>query len=112
MNFPHDQIEELKKAFSEVSYYEENGKPYFLIPQLKLPEKCVPDRADVLLCPISRDGYPSRLFFSQKIDSPTARNWNCTNARIIERNWFAFSWKVAEGSRLIQLLINHLRALR
>ena len=44
-----------------------------------------------------------------KVKSPYDRNWNCENARIGEKNWFAFSWKV-EGTNLtlVQILTGHL----
>lgn len=113
MNFPQEQIEELKKTFGEVSYCEEGGYGYFLIPSLHLPDGCEPPQVDALLCPMQRDGYPSRLFFSQEINPPVKRNWNASNVRILERNWWAFSWKdVPSELRLIQIVLAHLRGLR
>jgi len=113
MNFSHDQIEELKQAFGEVSYCEEGGYGFFLIPSLSLPDGCSPTQVDALLCPMQRDSYPTRLFFSQEIKPPTSRNWNAAKVRILERNWWAFSWKdVSSELRLIQIVLAHLRGLR
>ena len=113
MNIPQEQIEELKRTFGNVQYGEEGGFIFFLILSLLLPEGCEPKMVDVLLCPVPRDGYPSRLFFSEAIKTPTPRNWNTQNVRILERNWWAFSWKLEHTDlRLIQLVSAHLRGLR
>jgi hypothetical protein len=113
MNIPQEQIEELKKAFGNVQYGEEGGYVFFLIPSFQLPEGCEPKIVDVLLCPMSRDGYPSRLFYSQEIRPPKPRNWNAKEVRILERNWWAFSWKLEHPDlRLIQMVSAHLRGLR
>jgi hypothetical protein len=43
------------------------------------------------------------------VTSPFTRNWNVINARIGEKNWFAFSWMVnLTLPTLAQLLIAHL----
>jgi hypothetical protein len=65
---------------------------------------------DALLRPFpGADGYPSQLYFSVLVSSPYTRNWNVSNARICEKNWFAFSWKVNLSSpTLAQILIAHL----
>lgn len=112
MSFPSDQIEELKRLLGTVQAAEEGGTTYFLIPALALPAGCTPSIVDALLCPTSRDGYPSRLFFAERIQSPISRNWNANGVRIIERNWYAFSWKVPENLRLAQIIGVHLRGLR
>lgn len=113
MSFTNEQVEELKRLFPGTTQYQEAGLSYFLIPQLALPKGCQPEKVDALLCSQSRDGYPSRLFFAEKIESSNSRNWNCANARIIERNWHAFSWKVNNpGLRLVQLVLAHLGALK
>jgi hypothetical protein len=52
--------------------------------------------------------YPSRLYFSANIKSAYTRNWNVTGARICEKNWFAFSWRVDIPSpTLAQALLAH-----
>ncbi len=113
MNFPDDQVEELKAMFGGVSRGVEGGVTYFLIPGLALPEGCNPSRTDALLCPTPRDGYNSRLFFADRVQSRQSLNWNAVGVRILERNWNAFSWQVNRpGLRLAQLVSAHLRALR
>lgn len=112
MDFPLDQVGELKQLFPGVQRCDEGGYAYFLLPGLSLPGGCTPGHADILLCPMPRDGYPSRLFFAQVVQSPVSRNWNNTS-RILERNWHAFSWIIDQpGLRLAQLVAAHLEALR
>lgn len=106
-----DQIEELKKLFPGVMYAEEGGYHYYLVPNVKLPEKCTPQQVDVLLCPDSRDGYRSRLFFASRINSGKTLNWNALGVRILERTWYAFSWQLPDGLRLAQMLTCHIRGL-
>ena len=114
MNFPTDQIEELKAAFPAVFSADEGGITYFLIPNLRLPDGTLPPIIDVLLCPTAdRHGYPSRLFFAQQVKSRGSLNWNTNGVRILERNWYAYSWKInQQGLRLMQLLALHLKPLQ
>jgi hypothetical protein len=114
MSFPEDQIVELKALYPGLAAHAEGGTTYLLLPQAKLPEGCSPSQTDLLLCPTERDGYPSRLFFAQVVQcskSPNL-NWN-GNARIVERNWHAYSWRVkTPGLRLAQIVTSHMRALQ
>jgi hypothetical protein len=112
MEFPPDQIEELKAIASGVQESQEGGFLYFLLPSLQLPSGCKPEKIDAILCPMIRDGYPSRLFFAEQITAPVCRNWNVRGVRILERNWYAFSWTVQKGLRLAQMIGAHLKGLR
>ncbi len=112
MSFPSDQIEELKRFFGKIFAIEEGRVTYFFIPALALPPGCTPSSIDALLCPVKRDGYNSRLFFAERIQSSIQRNWNANSVRIAERNWCAFSWQVPENLRLAQMIGVHLRGLR
>lgn len=114
MEFPQDQIDELKAIAPGLQRFDEAGRVYFLMPSLKLPEGCEPQATDALLSPTDRgDGYPSRLFFPARVRSRTERNWNGQDVRIIERNWFAYSWKIGDGPfRLAQMLGLHLKGLQ
>jgi len=109
-----EQIDEMKAICPELFVCEEGKVTYYLLKNLKLPEGCAPAVVDALLRPVSGgDGYPSRLFFSAQIKGKTERNWNGLNVRILDRNWFAYSWRLnSEGQRLAQILANHLRALQ
>jgi hypothetical protein len=113
MSFPKDQIDELKRIAPNLWLAEEGGLPYILIKQYELPTGCQPAVADLLFCPRHRDGYESRLFFSQVINGiPPGRNWN-GNLRALERNWCAMSWRFSNhGLRLAEIFLIHLKALR
>jgi len=110
---PKDQIDELKGLYSGLSLVMETGIEYIFIPNLQMPTGCVPDKLDALLCPSARDGYSSRLFFSQRVQGPRLLNWNANGVRIGERNWYAFSYKIgASAQRLAQKISSHLTALQ
>jgi len=111
MNFDENQIAELKKITPNLSIAQEGGYDFILIENLQLPEGCQPAVVDALLCPTPREGYESRLFFPAQITGCPARNWN-GNIRVLERNWYAMSWKVLSGLRLYEILLVHLKALR
>jgi len=112
MSFAADQIAELKLLCAGVQQCEEAGCTYLLLPGLKLPKGCSPSKTDALLCPTPRDGYPFRLYFAVRVESSAQLNWNAQRVRIIERNWDAFSWKVGEESRLIQMIAAYLGHLK
>lgn len=112
MSFPDDQVAELKRLCPNVSQVEEAGCVFLLLPGLQLPEGCSPASTDAILCPSARDGYPSRLFFSERVTFAQERNWNATGVRIAERNWQAFSWKTSPDLRLAQMVAAHLRGLQ
>ena len=113
MSIGDDELRELIRQYPETAEGTEGGVTYYLIPNLRLPEGCTPEQVDGLLCPTGRDGYPSRLFLDRPVTCRTARNWNASNVRVLERNWFAVSWMVkTPGLRLAQLLAVHLEAFR
>lgn len=82
------------------------------VPTLALPQSWTPSPCDVLFCPEPRDGYESRLFFASKLSGPRELNWNANGVRIMERNWFAFSWRVPPGLGFMQRFAAFLEALR
>src|SRR5690348_14829124 len=102
-----DHLEELRALCPEARQATEGGVEFVLLPSLKLPPACSPSSVDCLLCLGPRDGYDSRLFFSQTVSSREGRTWNGQNIRILERNWFAYSWRVPSGLRPIETLIAH-----
>src|SRR5208337_2625947 len=109
MGYPKEQVEELKRYCQKLNAVTEDGVTYLYLEGLRLPTRCQPVECDALLCPEPKDGYPSRLYFSSQIQGAYTRNWNVSNARIVERNWFAFSWRVDTANpTLTQLLIAHL----
>ena len=113
MAYPAEQIEELRPYCKKVSALTEGGGVFLYLEELRLPEECEPGVCDGLLRPFAGpDSYPSQLYFSRQVKLPYGRNWNVINARICEKNWFAFSWKRTAGtSRLVGILREHLAAL-
>ena len=111
MTSTESQIVELLRLFPGTQRAVEGGNTYFLIPDLEMPPGCTPARLDVLLCPSARDGYASRLYFSQKVEGGPPQNWHVSGVRILERNWHAFSWRTREGLRLIQMVLAHVGGL-
>ena len=108
MPYPKVQTDELKGYCKKVSSLPEAGIDFLYLEELRLPAGCTPAICDALLCPVAKDGYPSRLYFSVQVKGQFARNWN-GSVRIGEKNWYAFSWKVDLASpTLAQLLIAHL----
>lgn len=112
MSYPDDQVDELKHLSQGVEQCAEGGRTYLFLPGLALPDGCTPATIDALLCPSELDGYPSRLFFAGRVQSPSSRNWNANGVRILERKWEAFSWKVSPNLRLAQMVAAHLKGLR
>lgn len=111
MEYPQEQVDELKRLFSNVSYAEEGGFHYFLIENLQLPDGCQPGRSDVLLCPQLREGYQSRLYFPTQVSATKQLNWN-GNTFILDRQWFAYSWRLQQNDlRLAQMVASHLKGL-
>lgn len=111
MAFSEQDVRELTETFPYAVEASEGGVRYFLLPSLGMPEGREPSRVDALLCPTARDGYPSRLFLAQQVHGGCGSNWNAS-VRILERNWYALSWRVNPNLRLIQMVAAHLEAFR
>ena len=112
MEFSAEQLQELRELCPGAQPCGEGGVPYIFLPELNMPEGCSPAQVDALLCPTAHHGYTSRLFLAQRISSPQSRNWS-TQARILERTWYAISWKFEQPNlRLAQILALQLRAFR
>ncbi len=113
MNYPAEEVAELKMLCPLAARCDEGNTTVFVLPSVTLPAGCTPNVVDALLWPSERDGYPSRLFLSEKVIKPGGQpNWN-SNVRILERNWHAFSWHLHRTDlRLAQMVAEHLRGLR
>lgn len=102
----------LRKNFGEeIRLVSEGGFQYVYLPKLYLPDGCNPGVVEGLLCPSARDGYASRLYFSHQVSSRSQKNWN-GHIRVLERNWYSFSWQIPQTSSLIEMLLMHLGGLR
>lgn len=111
MVIPDEQVQELRLLCPGVARCDEGGRTYLYLPGLTLPEGFSPSPIDALLCPTDLDGYPSRLFFTAKIQPTPKCNWNASGVRILEKSWEAFSWKITPGLRLAQMVAAHLKGL-
>jgi hypothetical protein len=112
MAIPEEQLKELATLFPGVAAAEEGGDTFYLIPSLRLPQGTSPEVVDALLCPTRRDGYESRLYFSEHIRCPNTLNWTVNGVHMLGRNWWAISWRTAPGLRLAQMVRAHLDAFR
>lgn len=113
MTIPQEQLDELKRVYSDIATAEEGGRAYIRINKLSLPRGCSPQVVTALLCPVPRDGYESRLFFSQAIQHKgKGTNWNAKGVCILGENWWAFSWKIGSANQtLISKVLGHLEAM-
>lgn len=110
MDFPKDQIDELRQFCPDLSVASEGGREYILLQNLKLPEGCKPKFVDALLYPFPEGSYFSKLYFAEKVlKEGSAPNWH-VQVRVLERNWVAFSWLSHPSLRLIQMIDIHFDA--
>lgn len=107
--FPEEQVQALKAYSMALSYFEDGGHPFFRMDSIELPEGCSPASVNAVLQPREGDGYRSRVFFSQQVQSRYPRNWN-TQKRMNEENWYAFSWNFDPSSMTLeQIFLEHLK---
>ena len=114
MDIPADQIERLRARCDEIAWSREGGVTFLFLRNLRLPAGASPTTVDGLLRLGDRgDGYATRLFFAKKVvgASKIALNWNADGIRILERNWYAYSWKAPLDIPVDAILLEHLKAL-
>lgn len=111
MEYPAEQIEELKAYCNSLGSFREEERTFFRFEGLALPEGCAPASLNAVLQPTEGNGYKSRMYYSQKVVTMAARNWNLEK-RLNEENWHSFSWDFdPTGMTLAQILLEHLKAL-
>lgn len=109
---PGDPFDELLQLSPELQQAVEAGVTYYLLPNLAMPPGATPARVDALLCPTARDGYESRLYLAERVSGGKhTLNWN-GQIRVLERNWYAVSWRTPAGLRPAQMVAIHLEAFR
>lgn len=105
-----DALAELQTLCGEAKEMAEGGNNYVFLPSLKLPLGSDPAEVGALLCLNAREGYPTRLFLSARVNGK-GNNW--TEHRILDRTWHTWSWNnVPSDLRPMQILLDHLRAFR
>lgn len=105
-----EELAELQRRYPGSKRCEEGGTTFYFIPKLPLPDGCTPAATAAILCPTPRDGYPSRLYFADQIQSVAVRNWN-VHPYILGQNWHAFSWSNVPELPLTDLVLTYVRAL-
>lgn len=116
-----DDLATLTHLGASVVPMQEAGMEYICLKGLQTTIAGTPMELDVLLCPDAggRYGYPTKLFISREVASLLARipnrqalNWNCTMV-LFGRQWYSWSWNdVPPSLPLLEMLMNHLRALQ
>ena len=107
---PEDQLEELRAVCRETKPLTDG--PLLLIHLTGLQilidqlEFVVPE---ALLCLSTHEGYPTRLFLSER--PPKTLNWSVIT--VLGRAWHKWSWKdVSANQRPMQILAQLLKAFR
>lgn len=103
-------LDSLRAICTEPLEMMEGSTRYIFLPQLKFIAAGSQRVVDGLLCAGPHNGYTSRLFLSAPIPERGA-NWS--QWQILGRTWHTWSWQnVPAELPLIQLILEHLRALR
>ncbi len=109
------ELNELAPLCTSVREYAEGGLVYIYLEKLKLPPTYEPQEIDALLCLGSREGYPTRLYFAEKLSartsSPQPLNWNASGVLILQKQWYAYSWIGVQPGRPIEVLAQHMKGL-
>lgn len=107
---PDDQLEELRAVCQEPKSLTDGPLQLIHIKHLQVTvgeaQFIVPE---ALLCLSTHEGYPTRLFLSER--PPKALNWSVIT--VLGRTWHKWSWQgVASNQRLAQILAQLLKAFR
>jgi hypothetical protein len=109
------QLDKLKAYCESVSSVVVGAITYLVLKALRLPPGASLPVVDAMLrLGDSGDSYATRLYLSKQVAgaSKIALNWNVNDQRILEQNWFAYSWKAAADLPPEEILLEHLKALR
>jgi len=102
-------FDKFRALYPSLEVWREGGVDAAFVPLLKVIAAGATHEVQILLWPNARDGYPSRLFVSEKLPGARANNWN--SFAICGRTWWACSWSGVQATLpLAEMLANHLRA--
>lgn len=104
------QLEKIQTLHREASLLQEGDTTFIFLPGFSFHAAGQSVTMDLLLSPSAHTGYPTRLFFQNKIEG-RGTNWNqfCIGGR----QWWAHSWNnVPESLPWIKILYAHLEALK
>jgi hypothetical protein len=103
------EFRKLREICSAAALHSEGGKAVVLLPSFSFIAAGKDEKMDLLLHPSEHSGYITRLFFERPI---VGRGKNWTEHRLLERNWWAPSYRdVAPSLPWPAMLCAHLRAL-
>lgn len=106
------ELAPLKRLSPELDRWSEGGKTLVFLPSLQFEAQGKTVTRNALLWPHDRDGYPSRLFLSERAPSRQALNWN-QSFSLGGHEWQSWSWKdVPNTTPLSAILAGHLRAFQ
>lgn len=109
MSDPEAEYRKLKALHDSTAMLKEGGNPVVLLPKFSFRSAGAELVMDLLLVPFQHSGYITRLFFERQV-AGKGQNW--TQHRIIERQWWAPSWKdVKPTLPWPAMLCAHLRAV-
>lgn len=107
MSSYQDELDRLRGLCPRAELWDEAGLPLVYLPDMRIGDDQGP--IDLLLCPRTRDGYDTRLFFSRQLS--VERNWSAYV--ILTGNWYTFSWNgIASSQPWLDILGAHLGAAR
>lgn len=116
MNNTTHQLDGLLALCPGAKEKQDAGYRFVFLPQLKVEVGETVKVMDALLALTAHSGYSTRLFLDEQIgERPTISNQpaNWSQHHILGRNWWSWSWQgVPAELPWIQILIDHLRALR
>lgn len=103
------EYQRLKTLRETAVLLKEGGSALVLLPKFSFRSASAELVMDLLLVPFQHSGYITRLFFEQQV-AGKGQNW--TQHRIVERQWWAPSWKdVKPTLPWPAMLCAHLRAV-
>jgi hypothetical protein len=110
MSFEKSQLEELSRLCTGVEVHAEGSYTFILLRELQFQHGGETLKMNVLICPQSHDGYPTRIFLERKLEANGTANWKVYT--FLGQNWHSWSWNnVPQEQRLAQILADHLSPL-
>jgi hypothetical protein len=103
-----DVLAEVRQVCPGASLKSEAGQSFVDLPGLKIPVGGAIVERDALLTLQAHSGYTSRLFLSQPVEAPRTQNW--TMHTVLGRAWHTPSWNYVAPGRLVEMLLQHLKA--
>lgn len=110
MKVDETRYQALKRTFPDAQVVDGEGGFYIHLPSLKAKIDGTEKATPALLRPWANgDGYPTRLFFAERI-SNKGSNWNVFS--IAGRTWHACSWSGVEADLpWLDMIASHFRPL-